>query len=46
MAHRGEINPVTGFGTWLISAEELEALLNRRLRNGTVRRSETNDNES
>lgn len=33
MARRGEINPVTGFGTWLITAEELEALLQKRLRN-------------
>ncbi len=46
MARRGDLNPITGFGVWLIAAEELVALLNRRLRNGTVRRSENNDNES
>lgn len=33
MARRGEINPVTSFGTWLITAEELEVLLQQRLRN-------------
>ena len=33
MARRGDINPVTGFGTWLITAEELEAILAKRLRN-------------
>lgn len=33
MARRGEINPVTGFGTWLIAADDLQALLNKRLRN-------------
>ena len=33
MVRRGELNPVTSFGVWLITAEELEALLNRRLRN-------------
>jgi predicted site-specific integrase-resolvase len=33
MARRGEINPVTSFGTWLITAKELEALLQKRLRN-------------
>lgn len=33
MARRGEINPVTSFGTWLITAGELEALLQKRLRN-------------
>lgn len=31
MIHRKEINPVTAFGTWLISAEDLKDLLNRRL---------------
>jgi hypothetical protein len=30
---RGEINPITGFGVWLIAADDLEALLNKRLRN-------------
>lgn len=34
MARRGDLNPITSFGTWLIAAEELEALLNKRLRNG------------
>ena len=33
MARRGDINPVTSFGTWLITAEELEAILAERLRN-------------
>jgi hypothetical protein len=33
MARRGDLNPITGFGVWLISAEELEALLQKRLRN-------------
>lgn len=46
MARRGDLNPITSFGVWLIAADELEALLNKRLRNGTVRRSENNDNES
>jgi len=32
MAKRGEFNPVTAFGPWLITAEDLRALLNRRLR--------------
>lgn len=32
MIRNGEINPVTAFGTWLITAEDLEALLDRRLR--------------
>jgi len=30
---RSEINPITGFGVWWIAAEDLEALLNKRLRN-------------
>jgi len=30
---RREINPITGFGVWLIAADDLEALLNKRLRN-------------
>lgn len=33
MIRRGTLNPVTGFGTWLISAEEYERLLATRLRN-------------
>ncbi len=33
MVRRGELNPITSFGVWLIAAEELEALLNKRLRN-------------
>lgn len=33
MARRGEFNPITSFGVWLIAAEELEALLQKRLRN-------------
>jgi len=32
MIRRGEINPVTGFGTWLITAEDLGKLLEKRLR--------------
>ena len=30
---RGELNPITAFGTWLISAQDYERLLNTRLRN-------------
>ena len=33
MARRGELNPITSFGVWLIAAEELEELLHKRLRN-------------
>lgn len=33
MARRGDLNPITSFGVWLISAEELAALLSKRLRN-------------
>lgn len=33
MVRRGELNPVTSFGVWLITAEELEVLLQKRLRN-------------
>jgi hypothetical protein len=33
MARRGEFNPVTAFGTWLITAKDLEVLLQKRLRN-------------
>ena len=33
MVRRGDLNPITSFGVWLISAEELDALLNKRLRN-------------
>jgi hypothetical protein len=32
MARRGDLNPITSFGVWLIAAEELEALLGKRLR--------------
>lgn len=32
MIRRGEINPITGFRTWLIAAEEYERLLATRLR--------------
>ncbi len=32
MVRRGEINPVTSFGTWLLTAEDLRDLLNKRLR--------------
>lgn len=30
---RGEINPITGLGVWLIAADDLAALLEKRLRN-------------
>jgi len=33
MVRRGELNPITAFGPWLISAEDLEELLRKRLRN-------------
>lgn len=33
LIRRGEINPITSFGVWLIAAEDLEALLQKRLRN-------------
>ncbi len=29
----GDINPITSLGVWLISADDLEAILNKRLRN-------------
>ena len=32
MIRRGDLNPITSFGVWLISAEELDVLLNKRLR--------------
>lgn len=32
MAKRGEFNPVTAFGPWLITADDLSALMERRLR--------------
>lgn len=32
MGKRGEFNPVTAFGPWLITAADLRELLNRRLR--------------
>ncbi len=31
MIHRGEINPIVSFGTWLILAEDLNELLTKRL---------------
>jgi hypothetical protein len=34
MIRRGELNPVTSFGVWLITAEDLKTLLQKRLRNG------------
>jgi hypothetical protein len=33
MIRRGELNPITGFGKWLIAREEYERLLAKRLRN-------------
>jgi excisionase family DNA binding protein len=33
LIRRGEINPITGLGVWLIAADDLEALLKKRLRN-------------
>ena len=33
MVRRGDLNPITSFGVWLIASEDLEALLNQRLRN-------------
>lgn len=35
MIRRGDLNPITSFGVWLISAEDLEALFNKRLRNSS-----------
>lgn len=32
MIRRGEINPITAFGVWLIPAEDLSELFKRRLR--------------
>ena len=32
MAKRGEFNPVTAFGPWLITADDLRDLLTKRLR--------------
>lgn len=32
MVRRGTLNPITGFGVWLIAAEDLENLLSKRLR--------------
>jgi len=43
MVRRGDLNPITSFGVWLISAEDLEGLLHTRLRNGTARRSRNDD---
>ncbi|MEX2578810.1 MAG: helix-turn-helix domain-containing protein [Verrucomicrobiales bacterium] len=31
MIHRGEINPIVAFGTWLVLAEDLAELLTKRL---------------
>lgn len=33
LIRRGDLNPITGLGVWLIAADDLEALLNKRLRN-------------
>lgn len=33
LIRRGELNPITGFGVWLIAADDLQTLLNKRLRN-------------
>jgi hypothetical protein len=33
LIRRGDLNPITGFGVWLIAADDLESLLNKRLRN-------------
>ena len=33
MVRAGELNPIVGFRTWLIAAEDLDAILNKRLRN-------------
>lgn len=33
LIRRGELNPITGLGVWLIAANDLQALLNKRLRN-------------
>ncbi len=33
LIRRGDLNPITGFGVWLIAADDLQALLNKRLRN-------------
>jgi hypothetical protein len=30
---RGDLNPITGLGVWLIAADDLQALLQKRLRN-------------
>lgn len=35
LIRRRELNPITGFGVWLIAADDLQALLNKRLRNTT-----------
>jgi hypothetical protein len=32
MIRNGDLNPCTGFGTWLITREELQRLLQKRLR--------------
>lgn len=33
LIRRGDLNPITGFGVWLIAADDLQALLKKRLRN-------------
>lgn len=33
LIRRGELNPITGLGVWLIAADDLQALLDKRLRN-------------
>lgn len=32
MIRRGDLNPITGFRTWLISTDELERVMAQRLR--------------
>lgn len=46
LIRRGELNPITGLGVWLIAADDIEALLNKRLRNGTVNRSSKNESNT
>ena len=35
LIRRGELNPITGFGVWLLAADDLAELLNKRLRKTT-----------
>ena len=34
MVRAGELNPITGFRVWLISAEDIQKRMGRRLRDG------------